>query len=192
MPVQGCPGGGGDGTTFGATTRGFDAQALFAAVDRRRRQDALSWAGVARQVWAESADLNAHLGDHPISASTVLNLRRRGDTSCQHALLMLRWLERAPEDFIAAPAPGTAGVPLPAADPSQRLRWNLSELHEALDAARLARGAGWPAVAARLRCTPNQLTGLRTARFGPSMRLAMRICQGLRRPAADFVHAVRW
>lgn len=40
--------------------------------------------------------------------------------------------------------------------------------------------------------SPATLTGLRTARFAISMRLAMRIAQWLERPAADFIYAARW
>jgi hypothetical protein len=40
--------------------------------------------------------------------------------------------------------------------------------------------------------TPNQLTGLRNAKFATSMRLAMRITQALHRPAADFVYVAEW
>lgn len=42
--------------------------------------------------------------------------------------------------------------------------------------------------AARLGRTPSQLTGLRTARYATNMRVAMRITQALRRPAADFIY----
>ena len=50
----------------------------------------------------------------------------------------------------------------------------------------------WPELASVLRCTPNQLTGLRTAKFATGMTLAMRITQWLDRPAADFVYAAKW
>lgn len=131
--------------------------------------------------------------DHPISAATVRKLGQPGrGLSCQHALFVLRWLEMPPEAFIAEPAPGTAGVPLPDADRAHRLRWNLRKLYKTLDAARSSRGATWQQTAAHVRCTPSQLTGLRTARFATGMTVAMRITQALRRPAADFVRAADW
>jgi hypothetical protein len=43
-----------------------------------------------------------------------------------------------------------------------------------------------------LGCTPNQLTGLGTARFATGMDLAMRIAQWIGRPAADFVYPATW
>ena len=172
--------------------RGFNVHALFAALDQKRSSEGLSWAAATRLIWDESHDLNAQRSDHPISSSTITGLPRRGDTSCQHALFMLRWLGQPPERFIAEPRPGTADVPLPAADPAHRLRWDLHALYDALNTVRHERDATWSAAALRLHCTANQLTGLRTAKYATSMRLAMRICQALRRPSAEFIYAADW
>jgi transcriptional regulator with XRE-family HTH domain len=57
---------------------------------------------------------------------------------------------------------------------------------------RRSEGLTWFELARRLRCSPNQLLGLRSARFAISMTLAMRITQWLERPAADFIYAARW
>lgn len=170
----------------------FDMLAFCAAVDARRRNQQLSWPALAKVVWEQSHALNERRGDHPISPATISKLTLGGDVSCQHALFLLRWLAVPPETFIAAPQPGTAGVPLPAADDAQRLRWDLHKLYEALNLARTARGATWQQVAQRLHCTPSQLTGLRTVKFAIGMELAMRITQALQRPAADFVYAADW
>jgi hypothetical protein len=171
---------------------GFDVRALYTALDRQRRERGLSWTRAADDIWELSAVLNARRQDHPISVSTITTMPRRADLSCQHALFMLRWLERAPEDFVIEPHAATVGVPLPEADVAHRLRWSLSALYEALNAARKERGAGWQEAAQRLHCTTHQLTGLRTAKFATGMRLAMRICQALRRPAADFIYVADW
>jgi hypothetical protein len=72
------------------------------------------------------------------------------------------------------------------------LSWELRALHAALDTARVERGATWAQTAERLRCTPSQLTGMRTAKYGMSMRLAVRICQALGRPSAHFVYTADW
>ncbi len=171
----------------------FDSQAFFAAVDGKRRKQQLSWPALAAAIWDQSRVLNDRRKDHPISPSTIRNFgERRGGLSCQHALFLLRWLGVPPETFIAEPQPGTAGVPLPLADEAHRLRWSLKRLYAVLDAARIARGATWQQAAARLHCTPSQLTGLRTAKFATGMRLAMRITQAVRRPAADFVYVAEW
>jgi hypothetical protein len=172
--------------------REFDIALFFAAIDERRRRAGLSWSRVATQIWQLAADLNAKRGSHPLAASTITNMSRRGDTTCQHAAAMLRWLEQPPEEFIASPCPGTAGVRLPEADAAHRLRWNLVALYAALNATRLERRASWVQMAQGLHCSANQLTGLRTAKYATGMRLAMRICQDLGRPAATFIYAAEW
>jgi hypothetical protein len=48
------------------------------------------------------------------------------------------------------------------------------------------------ALAVILSCNPNQLTGLRTAKFATGMDLAMRIVQWMGRPAADFLYPASW
>jgi hypothetical protein len=161
-------------------------------VDARRRAEKLSWAALATAIWEQSRALNGRRKDHPISPATISKLAEGRGISCQHALFLLRWLGVPPETFIAVPQQGTAGVPLPPADEAHRLRWNLSKLYRALNAARIVRGATWQQAADRLHCTPNQLTGLRIAKFATGMRLAMRITQALHRPAADFVYVAEW
>ena len=170
----------------------FDTQAFFAALDAQRRAAQLSWAALAAAVWEQSRALNARRNDHPISPATISKLAERRGISCQHALFLLRWLGVPPETFIALPEPVTVGVPLPVADEAHRLRWNLRKLYGTLNRARTVRGATWQHVAHHLRCTPSQLTGLRTAKFATGMVLAMRITQALHRPAADFVDIAEW
>ena len=172
--------------------REFDTLAFFAAVDARRKSEQLSWSALSAAIWAQSRLLNDRRKDHPISPATIKNLAERREISCQHALFLLRWLGVPPEAFIAEPQQGTSNVPLPSADEAHRLRWNLRKLYGTLDAARTARGVSWQKAAEGLRCTPSQLTGLRTAKFATGMRLAMRITQALRRPAADFVYVAEW
>jgi hypothetical protein len=175
-----------------ASPQEFGGKALFDAVDTRRREQQLSWPALANAIWAQSRVLNERRNDHPISPATIRNLAEGRGLSCQHALFVLRWLGVPPEAFIAAPHPGTANIPLPLADESHRLRWNLRKLYGALNAARTERNATWQQAADRLHCTPNQLTGLRIAKFATGMRLAMRITQALHRPAADFVEVSDW
>lgn len=169
----------------------FDAVALYHALDAQRTAQQLTWSGVAREIWELSSVLNGERHDHPISPSTISNMERRANISCQHALFMLRWLERTPESFLAG-APARTDAALPAAGPDRRLRWTLKGLYEALNTKRQREALAWPELAIVLRCTPNQLTGLRTAKFATGMTLAMRITQWLDRPAADFVYAAKW
>ncbi|MGD1034858.1 MAG: hypothetical protein ABR977_10560 [Candidatus Dormibacteria bacterium] len=178
----------------------FDGRRLFAALDAQRTARGLSWRAANDEIWEMSAALNRRRQDHPISLSTILNLREQGRTSCAHGLFMLRWLGLPPESFLR-PAPeralkGEPRVPadvgLPAAGEDERLRWDLREMYEALDARRRERALTWPELARALRCTPGQLTGLRTARFTAEMNVAMRAVQWLERPAADFIHPAQW
>ena len=170
----------------------FDARALFEALDRQRLDRALSWRQVAEAIWAQSSELNSVRGDHPIAAQTITGMGKRGDTCCQHALFMLRWINCAPEEFISQPVEGSARVGLPVAGSDRRLRWNLGALYDALNARRSEERLTWKALADLLGCTQSQLTGIKTARFAIGMRLAMRITQWLGRPAADFIYTARW
>jgi hypothetical protein len=180
-------------------TAEFDGLALFSALDTQREERGLSWSGVARQIWELSAELNARRGDHPISPATIVAVGKRGNTTCQHALFMLRWLGRTPESFLRGSGTVAAGT-LPAVGPDHRLRWNLHEsrrhpapgLYEAMNARRQSEELTWVELARRLRCGPNQLSGLRIARYAIAMTLAMRITQWLQRPAADFIYAASW
>jgi hypothetical protein len=174
------------------STRGFDHQAFFDAINARRRKCQLSWPALAAVIWEQSRVLNERRKDHPISPHTIRKMGERGAISCQHALFLLRWLDVPPEEFIALPRKGTARIALPEVDESQRLRWNLGKLYRALNHARTERDATWRRAAEQLHCTPSQLTALRTAKFATGMGLAMRITQALHRPAADFIYAANW
>jgi hypothetical protein len=178
------------------TVRSFDGGALYAALDDKRTQLGLSWQAVANQLWELSSDLNERRNDHPISPSTLTNMAKKPRTSCQHALFMLRWLGRTPESFLTGASNDDGHdedrFALPAAGPDRRLRWALKLLYASMDEMRRQDGLTWPALAATLGCSPNQLTGLRTAKFATGMDLAMRIVQWLGRPAADFVYPAKW
>jgi hypothetical protein len=169
----------------------FDAVALHRALDDERIARGLTWSGVAREIWMLSSVLNDQRRDHPLSPSTLANVERRRNTSCQHALFMLRWLQRTPESFLAG-APPRDEAALPEVGPDRRLRWNLARLYEALNEKRHADQLTWVELARGLRCAPGQLTGLRTAKYATNMILAMRITQWLDRPATDFVDARKW
>ena len=176
--------------------REFDGTALYAAMDAKRRAEGLSWPGAATAIWEMAPVLNTAraargLPNHPISPSTLQNLGKRGNTSCQHALFFLRWLDRTPESFLTGAAVD-AGAPLPPCGPDRRPRWDLRALHAGLSESCASRGATWAQAADDLRCQPGQLTGLKTARFATGMALAMRVTQWVGRPAADFIYLAPW
>lgn len=118
-------------------------------------------------------------------------LETRGAASCQYALFLLRWLGRAPEDFVTGSTVAIGKTKLPKAGPDRRLRWDLNELHAALDAARRDRNLTWAALGEELGYSASRLTNLRTAKLA-DMALVMRVTQWLERPAANFIHAAAW
>jgi hypothetical protein len=121
----------------------------------------------------------------------LVRTAKRGTMSCQYALILLRWIDRAPEEFLTGPVVQVGDVALPEAGPDSRLRFDLPSLHAALDEQRRERGLTWAALAGELGCTPSRLTNLRTARLA-DMELTMRVTQWLGRPAAAFVRPAAW
>lgn len=169
----------------------FDCGALFDALDAQRRQRGLGWYELADELWAQSSLLNAAKGDHPICGGAIQRFGARGAISCQYSLFMLRWLRRAPEDFLTGDVRSVGSVALPKTGPDRRLRWDLSELHAAVNAQRLEHRWTWAQLSEELETTPGRLTNLRGARL-TDMDLAMRVTQWLKRPAAAFIHPASW
>jgi hypothetical protein len=169
----------------------FDCDALFSALDAQRRDRGLNWMTLADELWQQSSDLNAQRTDHPLCGGAVMRLQQRGAVSCQYSLFMLRWLGRGPEEFLTGPVTDVGDVRLPEVGPDHRLRWDLGQLHTALNQQRQERGLTWAELADELDCTAARLTNLRTARLA-DMDLAMRITQWLGRPAAAFIHPAEW
>jgi hypothetical protein len=165
----------------------FDFAAFFAAVDDACREGDMGWYDLAGQVWDQSAQLNAERGDHPLCGGAISRLGARGETSCQYALYLLRWLGRAPEEFLAGPAAGVGEARLPDPGADSRLRWDLAQLHTALNEERQRQRLTWAGLAEQIGCSPSRLTNLRTARIA-DLALVMRVTQWLRRPAAEFIH----
>lgn len=169
----------------------FDCGALFSALDAQRRDRGLGWRALTDELWQQSSELNAQRSDHPLCGGAILRLPKRGSISCQYAMFMLRWLNRAPEDFLTGPVADVGDVALPEAGMDSRLRWSLEQLHAALNSERRARDLTWSELAHELDCTPSRLTNLRTARLA-DMDLAMRVTQWLGQPAAAFIHPAQW
>jgi hypothetical protein len=176
-----------------ARVRRFDAVALHAALDARRQELGLSWKQLAEDVWALSSELNARRPhDHPLAATTFTGIARRNAVGAQHALFMLRWLQQPPEAFLGYDGELPAACALVDPGPDRRLRWHLKRLHAALDEQRQRERLSWSELAQSLRCTSSQLTGIRTAKFGLGMNVAMAITQWLHRPAAAFIYPAEW
>ena len=170
----------------------FDCGALISALDARRTERGLGWTPLTDELWQQSADLNALLADHSLCpGALVRKAQRPGPISCQYALIILRWLDRAPEDFLTGPVVEVGHVRLPRAGPGSRLRWDLGQLFTALNEHRCQQQLTWAALAKALDCTPSRLTNLRTARLA-DMELTMRITQRMGQPAAAFIHSAQW
>jgi hypothetical protein len=170
----------------------FDCDTLFRELDAQRGDRGLGWYELADELWEQSSGLNAQRSDdHPLCGGAVQRLRERGATSCQYALFMLRWLGRAPEEFLTGPVRDVGDVRLPEAGTDSRLRWDLNQLHTALNERRRQQDLTWAELAEELDCTPARLTNLRTARLA-DMDLAMRVTQWLGQPAAAFIHPADW
>lgn len=121
----------------------------------------------------------------------MARLETRGASSCQHALFMFRWLDRPPEDFVPDSSVDPGRTALPSTDADHRLRWDLSELHAALNDERRDRGLTWAELAGELGCTPARLTNLKAAKLA-DLALVMTITQWLGRPATEFIHPAAW
>ena len=169
----------------------FDGGALIRALDAEREDRGLTWSALADELWQQSVDLNARLADHALCPGALVRTAKRKTMSCQYALILLRWIRRAPEDFLVGAVVDVGDTRLPEAGPDTRLRWDLSELHAALNEYRTEGRLTWAEVARELDCTPNRLTNLKTARLA-DMGTVMGITQRLAQPAARFVHAAQW
>ena len=80
---------------------------------------------------------------------------------------------------------------LPEPGPTNRLRWDLNQLHAAVNERRRELGPTWATLAQMIGFTPSRLTNLRTARMA-DMALTMRVTQWLCKPAADFINGTQW
>jgi hypothetical protein len=170
----------------------FDVHAMFAALDGDRRTHGLQWPQLADTLWLQSADLNDRLDEgHAMCPGALVRVNRRDTIGCQYALVMLRWLDRAPEDFLTGPVADVGDTQLPRADAQHRLRWDLPATHAELNARRQDDGLTWAALGDEIGCTPARLTNLRTAKLA-DMDLAMKVVQYLGMPAAAFVHPATW
>lgn len=164
----------------------FDIDALYDALDARRRALGMSWQEAARAI----SRLFERASARPISASTLTGMRGRRAVEGDGILQILRWLERTPESFVPGhEETAAAAATLPDLGPDQILRFDTRTLYSALDARRTDRGMTWTQVAQEIGgLGAVSLTGLskggRTA-----FPQVMRIARWLGRPVASFTRA---
>jgi hypothetical protein len=165
----------------------FDGEAFIQTLDERRQERGLTWTRLADELWMQSSELNERLGGDALCPGALYRTSLRKTMSCQYALPLLRWLERAPEDFLDGQVVDVGDASLPSAGPDKRLRWDLSELYAAVDSRRRELELTWVALGEQIGCTPSRLTNLRTARLA-DLGLVMQLTQWLHQPAARFIH----
>ena len=167
---------------------GFDIDALYAALDAKRRERELSWQGAAREISGQFAGAQAR----PISASTLTGMRGRRALEGDGVLQVVRWLGRTPESFVPGNRGAEAeGTKLPDLAPDRILRFDTKAIYARLDEQRAERGLTWKEVAGETGCGAASLTGLRKGgRIGfPDV---MRIARWLGEPVASLTHASEW
>jgi len=137
----------------------FSVDALYAAMDEQRCSRGLSWAQVTREINRPFDGTTSR----PIAASTITGMRSKRAIEGDSVLQQLRWLNRAPESFVADGNDVAAeDAALPIVAPNRILRFDTRTLHAALDAQRIERGLTWKQVAAEIggRMTVSTLTHL--------------------------------
>jgi hypothetical protein len=167
--------------------RDFDLQALYAALDDRRRERQMSWTAIAAEVNRFRTTLR------PISASTITSLSQKKVGEGGGILQMLLWLGRTPESFVPGiPDANAAAFRLPELTTGQILRWDTRALFVALDARRKELQMTWVEVAREIGSfTPGMLTNLsKGGRIG--FPRVMRLARWLGRPATAYTRIAYW
>ena len=112
----------------------FDRQALYAALEARRRARALSWSQVALEMG--------------VAASTITATKRAGRMETGGMLAMVRWLGCVPEKFIrGSESPSFAQTTTATERFLAGYRFNTRILYQALDAERRSRRMSWSDIA---------------------------------------------
>lgn len=170
----------GELTKLSSANSEFDVLLLWQAMDAKRRA-----LGYSESEMME--DLNRVNNQRvPMALDTVKNMVRRRDTTCQHALHMLRWLNKTPESFLTN-AEEQNSLPFSSA---KRLYWSMAALGKAVAEKKTQERLAWKQVADELGCTQSQASGIAKLRYGMSVHLAMRITQWLGSSSADFIREI--
>lgn len=123
----------------------FDGGALTSALDAQRADRGLDWNELADELWKQSSELNEQLSGHAMCPGALVRTAKRGTMSCQYALTILRWIGRAPEEFLTGPVVDVGEVRLPEAGTDRRLRWDLGQVYARVDTGIDITWKGWKA-----------------------------------------------
>ena len=124
----------------------FDVDALYAAIDARRQARGLTWLQLAREISGQFERVPIR----SISPSTITGMRKRQAIEGDGVLQMLRWLGRAPEDFVPGRPQPRAEAALPPVPRGRILRFDVLGIYAAIDARRAERGITWCQVASEI------------------------------------------
>ena len=166
----------------------FDIDALYAALDEQRRTLGLTWPQVAREISGQFERVPVR----SIATSTITGMRKRRVIEGDGVLQMLRWLGRAPEDFVPGHRQSAPSAALPHVARGRILRFDVPAIYAAIDARRTQRAMTWAEVAREIGGV--SVTGLtRMAKGGrTAFPLIIRIARWLGRPVASLTHIVDW
>jgi hypothetical protein len=151
-----------------------DGNALYEALDERRRARGLTWPQAAQEIGA-------------VSVSTLTGMRGRRSLEGDGVLQMLRWVERSPESFFNGARFSGLDTALPPVTPPSILRFDPAAIHAALAARRAERRLTWRQVAIEIGgINPASLTRL-AAGGRVAFPEVMRIVSWIGLPTARFV-----
>src|SRR3954453_19584133 len=129
----------------------FDGSALMCALDAQRADRELDWPALAAELYEQSSALNAKLADHCLCPGALVRTVKRGTMSCQYALIILRWIRRAPEGFLTGPVAEVGATRLAEVGEATRLCWEHPQLHAAVNDRRLEHEPTWAQLAQEKR-----------------------------------------
>ncbi len=120
----------------------FDSPALYAALDTRRRARGISWQQVAREIG--------------VAPSTIGRTKKGGPMETDGILVMVRWLDCNPEQFIRGSDQNRSGFPIRCEG-----RFDTKALYEALNEYRRSHQKTWVELARDVGgVSPGMLTRL--------------------------------
>jgi hypothetical protein len=119
-------------------------------------------------------------------------MRKRRVLEGDGVLQMLRWLGRAPEDFVPGHPPSAPGAAFPVVTRGRILRFDVPAIYAAIDARRMQRGITWKQVASEI----GGLSAAGLTRMADGGRTAfphvIRIARWLRRPVVSLTRVADW
>ncbi len=137
----------------------FDFAAMHAAVDEQRRARGLAWTALAEETRASGAPARRR-----VTATTLSRSGQQHTMEADGVLMILAWAGRTFEDFTIRSGPHATRLhdAVEATEIDDMLRFDLPQIHAALDARRSAQDLTWRGVADEIGWfQPNGLTRMK-------------------------------